>query len=94
MLVLGSEALHASDALLDDHRIPGQVVVDQHVRDLKVDAFGPRLGRHDDVAIRRILPEPLDGLLIAFTGLAIDEFDLSPPFRDRSELLFASRAAS
>ena len=63
--MLGRQALYASDALLDDHRVPGQVVVDQHIGDLKVDALGSGFGRHDDVAIRGVLSEARDGLLIA-----------------------------
>ena len=63
--MLGRQALYASDALLDDHWVPGQVVVDQHISDLKVDALRSSFGRHDDVTIRRILAEARDGLLVA-----------------------------
>ena len=76
--MLGGEPLDAPDALLDDHRVPGQVVVHQHIGDLKIDAFRPRFGRDDNVTVGRIFPEPLDGLLVALPGRAIDDTDFQP----------------
>ena len=40
MLVIRIQALDASDVLLDDHRIPRQIVVHQHIGHLKVHTFG------------------------------------------------------
>jgi hypothetical protein len=37
-------AMDASDPLLDALRVPGQVVVDERVGELEVEALGPRLG--------------------------------------------------
>ena len=37
--MLGREALDSTDPLLNNHRIPGQVEVDEHVGGLKVDAL-------------------------------------------------------
>ena len=49
--VVRSKALDASDTLFDNHRIPRQVVIDQHVSGLEVDTFGARFRGDDDVEL-------------------------------------------
>ena len=46
-------AVAAADALLDALRVPGQVVVDDEIAELKVDALGGGLGRDQDAASSR-----------------------------------------
>ena len=48
-------AVDAADALLDTHRIPGQVVVDQQVAELEVEPLAADLRRQQDVQCIRIL---------------------------------------
>jgi hypothetical protein len=49
------DAVDAADALLDDHRVPGELVVHEDVRELEVEPLGPGAGR--DEHGRRVLPE-------------------------------------
>ena len=46
-----ADAVDSSEPLLDPVRIPGQVVVDEKVRPLEVDAFSGRVGRDEDQAV-------------------------------------------
>ena len=63
--MLRSKPLDAPDALFDDHRIPGQIIVHQHIGDLKIDALRSCFRGDDHVALGRILPETRDGVLVA-----------------------------
>ncbi len=81
--MFGGEPLDAPDALLDDHGVPGQVVVHQHIGDLKIDALRSRFGRYDHMTVGRILPEARDGVLVALPGRAVDDSDLKTlPFEE------------
>ena len=46
-----ADAVDAAEALLDPVRVPGQVVVDEQVRALQVDAFACGVGRDEDVDV-------------------------------------------
>ena len=47
-VALLANPVNATNALLDAHRVPGQVVVEHHTRELKIDAFAAaRVGRFD-----------------------------------------------
>jgi len=50
LLGLLTEAVDSPDALLDLHRIPGQVVVDNHRAELEVEALARHPGRQHHVA--------------------------------------------
>ena len=58
-LVDRAEPLNAADALLQDHRVPRQVVVDQHVGGLQVDPLRAGVGRDQHAALGVRLREPL-----------------------------------
>src|SRR6266481_3060921 len=75
--VFRGEPLNATDPLLYDHRVPGKVVIRKHIRNLQIDALGPRLSGYDHMDLRRILPEPRDGVLIAPPRGTIDDADLN-----------------
>ena len=51
-----TDAMDATEALLDAVRIPRQVVVDHHVGDLQVDTLAGSVGRHQHLR-RRVHPE-------------------------------------
>ena|SRR5581483_7986400 len=76
--VVGGEALDASDTLLDNHWIPGKVIVYQHIRDLKIDAFGTGFRGNDYSIDGRSPSKPLDRFLIAFSRVAVDDSDFQP----------------
>src|SRR5262245_10241587 len=71
--MLGGKPLDAADALLYDHWIPGQVVIYQHIGDLKIDTFRSRFGRDDHVAVGRVIPESPDGVLVALSRGTVDD---------------------
>jgi hypothetical protein len=41
------ESLNTTDPLLNDHRVPRQIVINQDIGDLKIDALGAGLCRDD-----------------------------------------------
>jgi hypothetical protein len=43
--------MHATDALLDDHRIPGELVVDNAATELKVEALRSSAGGDENGAL-------------------------------------------
>ena len=49
-----TKSIDATDALLNLHRIPRQVVVDQHPGELKIDTFAADLGRDQNGGAIRI----------------------------------------
>jgi hypothetical protein len=67
--------LDEPDTLLHDHRVPWQVEINQDVGDLKIDAFGARLGRDDGADLGRIGAETCDGVLISLAWRAVDDAD-------------------
>src|SRR5262249_19138122 len=56
-------AVDSADALLDPHRVPGQVVVDADMAKLKIDAFAAGLRRNQEAHSRMVAEEPLAGPL-------------------------------
>jgi hypothetical protein len=50
--VLLPDAVEAADALLDLHRVPGQVVVDQGVTELEIAPLSAGLGGDEDLQPR------------------------------------------
>src|SRR6185436_6283683 len=60
------EAMHAADSLLDAHRVPRQVVVDDDVRELEVASLAARLGRDQE---RDRAAEALERLLLLLPRL-------------------------
>ena len=70
-----ANTVHAAEALLDAVRVPRQVVVDEQMGSLKVDALSRRVGRHKESAIG-LLREPLLRLLpVLPAGAAVDRDD-------------------
>src|SRR5882672_9858922 len=62
-LILLPNAINAPDTLLDAHRVPRQVIVEDHARKLKIDAFAADFRRQENGgAIRRAKPLDLGGL--------------------------------
>ena len=55
--MLLSDAIYPSNALLELHRVPRQVVIDHHMAELEVEALAARVGRdqHLRLACERIL---------------------------------------
>src|SRR5581483_10792514 len=51
-LRLLADPVDAAHALLEPHRVPGQVVVDHQVAELEVDPLARRLGRHADLPVQ------------------------------------------
>src|SRR5439155_1405071 len=67
-------AMDASNALLDRHRIPGQVVIEQHAGALKIDALAAC--RSGDEKLRTVLiPKPLGGFDLIVQRPALDGGD-------------------
>ena len=77
-------AVASANALFDALRIPGKVVIDHEIAELKVDAFGRRFGGdHDGGFIAEVFdqaarmsapgdPETRSGALILFEPTAVD----------------------
>ena len=70
------EAVNSSYSLLNDHWIPGKVIVDHRVAELHVQTFTTNFGREKNVDVR-IYPETLDDTKTVFHG-TIDEHGLIP----------------
>ena len=89
-----ADALHPPDPLLHGHRIPGQVVIHEDVRLLKIDPLGAGIGRHYDVDLRLCLPKAFDGPLVLGCLAARDEAmgdTLRGEYLPEHELRFAPR---
>ena len=72
--VLLADPVDAADSLLDLHRVPGQVVVDHEVAELKVTALAPRLSA--DQIWGPEARETLDGIvLLQRRELAVELMD-------------------
>src|SRR6266480_7361178 len=54
-----TDSIDTANPLLDAHRIPRQIVIDNHSAKLQVDAFTPDF-RRKEYLHRRIVPEPID----------------------------------
>ena len=87
-----SDAVDTAQALLETGRVPGQVVVDHQVAELKVDPLARRLGRHAYLAAR---PEILLGLpalarvhpAVDLAGRVTPRFDVLPQMVQRIPVL-------
>src|SRR6516164_6716618 len=66
-LALLADAIDASNALLDRHRIPGHVKIDERVAKLNVASFATGLGAQED---RHLRAELLDGAVLFGTAQA------------------------
>ena len=82
-----ADAVHPSETLLDPVRIPWQVIVDEKVRPLEVDALSRRVGRDEDQAVL-VLGEPFLNDPALFAGdSTVDGDDSFWTCRDRSRSL-------
>jgi hypothetical protein len=77
--VLRRQPLYATDPLFNDHRIPRQIIVNEHIGDLEVDTLGPGLCRNNHPAFWRILSEPRESFLVSSTRFSIDDPDFESP---------------
>ena len=75
-----TDAVYASDPLLDSHRIPWQVVVDQKVAELEVPALATSLGG-DQYLRTRFVTESFDGPILFHRCLLTVEHVDTPPAR-------------
>ena len=65
-----SQAVEPADPLLDDHRVPGKVVVEQDVAELEVEAFATHLAGEQDLDLRVLAEgqQPLAPLVVLRVG--------------------------
>ena len=76
LLRLLPDSVDTADALLDLHRVPGEVVVDQHATELQIDALARHLGREQHRNLR-VVAEAVDHVLLGFADAAMQELRLT-----------------
>ena len=65
-------AVNAAHPLLITHGVPGQVIVNQDVTELKIDTFAASLRRNQETHFRFLPEQPLaSSLAVRFRGLAL-----------------------
>ncbi len=70
-----ADAIETPDALLDTHRIPGQVVIDHRVRELQVPAFAAGLGGDQHLWTRLVAEPRYSGVLLCWLQLSVEKPD-------------------
>ena len=88
-VVLLAVAVDAADPLLQADRVPGDVEVDHHPAELKVDAFAGRLGGHEHLGCLLELPLGADAgarhIAVADLHAAVDLRDRQPPLAELAQ---------
>ena len=75
--VLLADTVHSADSLLDSHRIPRQVVIDEDVAELEVASFASRFSAYEDLRARKA-SKPLYGAIL-FVGLHLSMENVDAP---------------
>src|SRR5262249_50501996 len=71
--VLGCKPLDAPNALLNNHRIPRQIIVYEDIRDLKIHALRASFCRYNDPTSWWILSKSNDRFLVARSRISVDD---------------------